>query len=91
LQAINPEQRQNLYFIFKEAIANIVKHSNASMVDILLERSNNLTTLMIKDNGSSTKAITSGQGLLNIKMRAKKLNGDVTTKNENGFEIKVTF
>jgi two-component sensor histidine kinase/streptogramin lyase len=92
LKGINPEQRQNLYFIYKEAVANIIKHSTATKVEIILERKTKETKMMIKDNGIITQnQETSGQGLSNIKMRAKRIGGEVFINQENGYAIAIIF
>ena len=43
--------RQNLYFIFKEAINNIAKHSHATKVQIQLENDGRDFQMVIADNG----------------------------------------
>ncbi|OAV46241.1 triple tyrosine motif-containing protein [Lewinella sp. 4G2] len=43
--------RQDLYFIYKEAINNIARHSNATHVDIELTQTANQFQLFIRDNG----------------------------------------
>ena len=50
---IDPEKRQNVYLIFKEAITNIMKHSDASHVQILFSQEKNKLSLIIHDNGSA--------------------------------------
>lgn len=92
LQPINPEQRQNLYYIFKEAITNILKHSNASSVKITFHKDPIRSQLIIHDNGSMDKDLpASGQGLSNIKMRAERLGGKAIFDQSDGFKITVTF
>lgn len=85
--------RQNLYFIFKEAINNIVKHSDASKVQIFFGNNGTGFELMVKDNGSGSKHNKStkktGQGLSNLKMRAQRINADLDIVNHDGFTIKL--
>jgi len=45
--------RQNLYFIFKEAVNNIAKHSRATKVQIQLENDGSEFQMSIADNGSA--------------------------------------
>ena len=49
-KSISPTRRQNVYLIFKEAITNIAKHSDATFVDIKIVQDSERTTLSIKDN-----------------------------------------
>ncbi len=44
--------RQDLYFIYKEAINNIARHSNATKVEIELEQFAQQFELFIRDNGT---------------------------------------
>ncbi|NBC07243.1 MAG: hypothetical protein GVY26_08620 [Bacteroidetes bacterium] len=45
--------RQNLYFIFKEAVNNIAKHSRATKVQIQLENDGSEFHMSIADNGAA--------------------------------------
>lgn len=51
-QNIPANIRQDLYFIYKEAINNIAKHSNANRVFINMRQSGNYFELSVQDNGS---------------------------------------
>jgi len=84
--------RQSLFFIYKEAINNVAKHSNASKVTIHLERQKNEFTMTIKDNGTSqvnNSGGSSGQGLRNMHMRAKRINAKLSTSAENGYQVQL--
>ncbi len=80
--------RQNLYLIFKEAIANVLKHSNASKVTITLKRNKSNYSLYISDNGKTNQNLSkAGQGLTNMTLRATQLLGNLQYKNDDGFHI----
>ncbi len=66
------QQRQNIYFIFKEAVNNIAKYSKATVVRIELDRNSNLLTLSLQDNGKGFDVGNSrkGNGLVNMHQRA---------------------
>jgi signal transduction histidine kinase len=86
-------QRQNFFLIFKEAVNNLVKYSNATRVYINLSFSKNLIVLIIRDNGIGfdTGQRTDGNGLNNMKRRAKEMNAEfkIESGEENGTEIKL--
>lgn len=93
---INPDHkidvnlRQNLYFIFKEAINNIVKHSDANEVVISLINQANSFTLIIADNGMvnpSDASQATGQGLKNMQMRAKRIKAELEIQKGKGYII----
>ncbi len=57
--------RQELYFIFKEALNNSAKHSNASKVQIIIAHREKQFFFEVKDNGQTQKGKNTpeGQGL----------------------------
>jgi len=84
--------RQNLYLIFTEVVNNIAKHSDADKVEIALKNQGNAFLLHIKDNGSVQEGKNTkktGQGLSNLKMRSKSINGNLTIVRDNGYEVKL--
>lgn len=92
-EKIDVNFRQNVFLIFKECINNVVKHSGATKVEILFKKEGKHMLLSIKDNGESfvNKSIHTGQGLKNMQMRAKQLNGTIEQNTESGFEIVLTI
>ncbi len=93
---LNVHVRQNLFLIFKEAITNIIKHSNGNNVVIRLHKTGHGVQLVVRDNGTEhqTKSngahvTKTGQGLMNMKMRVEHLKGNLQLDQEKGFEIRV--
>lgn len=83
--------KENIYLIFKEAINNIVKHSNATRIDINFCFEGKNYKLEIHDNGSKIKGDRkSGQGLRNMKMRANRIGSDVEISSNGGFTVRAT-
>lgn len=83
--------KENIYLIFKEAINNIVKHSNATRVDIYFSFEGKSYTLEIHDNGTKIKSDRkSGQGLRNMQMRADRIGSDVEIITNGGFTVRAT-
>jgi two-component system, NarL family, sensor histidine kinase UhpB len=85
-KSIGMQQRRDLLMIFKEAVNNIAKYSNATVAEIRIEQVNNNLLLKIKDNGIGfdTEKITSSNGLKNMKARALSLNGKFTITAQQG-------
>lgn len=94
--------RQDVYFIYKEAINNIARHSNATRVDIEVEQFAQFFELFIRDNGTppgesapaasdkprtSVRAQKTGQGKDNMRMRANRLKGDLSIDERNGYTL----
>lgn len=81
--------RQNLFYIFKEVINNIVKHSDATKVDILLSNTEKGFTMKIGDNGKGfdPQKVKMGNGLRNIRMRAERLKADLVIDTDHGVQV----
>lgn len=78
--------------ITKEAFSNIIKHSNATKVLILIREHPALFQLCIEDNGTThNQQDDSGIGLSNMLERTRSLNGTFQVIHKNGFKIFVTI
>ncbi len=89
-QALIPVQiRPDLYFIFKEAINNVAKHVKEGNVMVNLKNEGNFFIMDIKDNGAipPKENPSSGQGLKNMQMRAKRIKATLTTSWNDGFQV----
>ena len=89
--SLAPDVRQNIYLIFKEALNNALKYSNGNQINIKLKQASDSLSLSIKDNGTKSQIKTSGLGISNMKMRAKRINGDLSLNNNDGFEVLLTL
>ena len=80
------EHRRQLYLIYKEWLNNVVKYSGCTRVDIRLSVKNNQVHLLISDNGRGfdVNYEYSGNGLKNMKERAKSVNGSLVIRSGNG-------
>jgi signal transduction histidine kinase len=82
--------KQELFFIYKEAITNVLRHSNADRVIVRFKNNSGLGLLKITDNGTKSKHNSkTGLGIENMKMRAEKINAEINFYNVNGFTILV--
>lgn len=90
--------------ITKEALANIMKHSNATKVTLILREHPAMVQLVIHDNGrlEDNKAAMlkkafenqeygEGMGLRNIYDRVKSFDGNLHASVDNGFKLFITF
>jgi signal transduction histidine kinase len=85
--------RQNLFLIFKEAINNIYKHSNASVVNVNLSNTQKGFVMRIADdgNGYDPTLVKNGNGLKNMQMRAKRIGAKIEMNSKGGVEIIITL
>ncbi|NLZ49129.1 MAG: sensor histidine kinase [Clostridiales bacterium] len=85
-----PEKNIKYCFIavIKEALSNIIKHSNATEVSILLREHPALFQLVVQDNGSNASyKMDNGIGLKNIMDRVATINGNININTYHGFKI----
>ena len=91
---LNQDHRQHVFLIFKEAITNITKHSNATHVNVSITKDNYKLKLVIKDNGtliSKSEHTLNGNGIKNMQLRAEKIKGNLQIFNDDGFTIELLF
>jgi ligand-binding sensor domain-containing protein len=81
--------RQNLYYILKEALNNIARHSGADRVEINLDNSDSRFRLHISDNGKGYDPAMNGggNGIRNMKMRAHRMNASLEISSKGGVKI----
>jgi signal transduction histidine kinase len=95
LEEIHSKVKTYLFRIAQEALNNIVKHSNATEVNISLSRKDDVITLTIMDNGIGFDPLRAsdggGNGLHNMRERAELLNGSfaIESKINHGTTITV--
>lgn len=78
----------NLFRICKEAFANIVKHSGARTVAVVLEVRPDKLLLTVRDDGIGLKEQGKvGRGLRNMKTRAEEMGGKVTVTSGKGTRV----
>ncbi|HEX6729523.1 MAG TPA: CheR family methyltransferase, partial [Pyrinomonadaceae bacterium] len=93
-ERLQPLVENHLYRITQEALNNVAKHSEASKVDILLERRDQHAVLIVEDNGRGFSAgeVNDGSetfGLTGIYERAALLGGscEIESSPEKGTTI----
>jgi len=89
------QYRSDLFMIFKEAVNNLAKYSNAAHAWISFYKVNKTFFLEIKDDGIgfNISNTTNGNGLRNMKERAEKLKGKlgIEAGNNKGTRITLEF
>jgi signal transduction histidine kinase len=88
-----PETRRELFLVFKEAVTNVARHSGAKNARLRLELLAGSLTLEVADDGKGfdsapvrdlDSSLHRGRGLLNMKVRAKRLGGSLDVAAEHG-------
>ena len=75
-----------LYRIFQESFNNIVKHSKAQNVDVILTYSYPKIILMVRDDGVgfNPESRSGGIGLIGMRERAVSVKGNIDIRSEEG-------
>jgi signal transduction histidine kinase len=89
----------HIYRIVQESMTNILKHSKATRADLAIVRKTNSVQIKIDDNGQGFNpepfkaSGSTGFGLMNIRERARMLNGSVEIRSVvgSGTSIIVNF
>jgi hypothetical protein len=85
--------RRNLLLGAKEAFNNVLRHSGASEVELIVERRRGLLRIAIRDNGAGFDpgATLPGEGLRNLALRAREAGGDFSLQSKPGEGTTVEF
>ncbi|AQS59241.1 PAS domain-containing protein [Desulforamulus ferrireducens] len=66
-----------IYRIIQEALSNVVKHANATEVDINFTIENKSLTIEVMDNGDKQEDFVAGKGLWGMKERASLIGAEI--------------
>lgn len=81
-----------LIAVIKEALSNVMKHSNASLVEVTLVGHPGFYQLVVRDNGDKASIdYGEGIGLKNISQRVEALNGHFNATWDQGFKVFITI
>ncbi len=84
--------RYDVIAISKEALSNVIKHSNATQVSLNFFEHPEFYQLIIQDNGTKfSKKDSTGMGLDGIKQRVDNFKGILNITNEKGFRIFISI
>lgn len=83
------------YRIVQEAITNVLKHANATRLEVTVDYRSDAILLIISDNGSGAMPFTdsTGHGLVGMRERVGLFGGDLFTGTSSlgGFTVKATL
>jgi signal transduction histidine kinase len=78
--------------IVKEAVANVIKHSNADQLTVILREHPGFYQMSIEDNGTQIRRNENpGIGLTNMTDRVEALHGTIRFLTEKGFRILISI
>ena len=84
LLKLSAQQRRNLFMFLKESLQNILKHAQATRVDVRFYVEEKSLRVTVQDDGKGfeTNQKYQGYGLKTMQHRAQELNGDLAVVSE---------
>lgn len=83
--SVGPRCAQHCVQALREILSNVVRHSEATAVDIQLDTNENLVEVIVHDNGVGfVPNVGSGRGVRNLASRARELGGNCTIESRIG-------
>jgi signal transduction histidine kinase len=77
--------RTTIYRVVQEALQNVVRHSGAQQVQIVIRREPDRLAVVVQDDGHGFDSeITRGLGILGMQERVNRLNGTLQINSEPG-------
>ena len=67
-----------IYRIAQEAVANAMKHSGATRIDVAMAMADGSLELVVSDNGQPSQRAGSGIGRRTMRQRAAAVNGTIS-------------
>lgn len=92
-ETLDVEQRQHIFQIVRKALANVARHAQARRVDVRLAYDTHTLQLQIADDGVGLAMTPTavGQGLRNIRERARLLDGILDIDSAPGQGVTITL
>jgi signal transduction histidine kinase len=93
LERLSPDLEIALYRIVQESVLNAVRHSKATLVELLVERTSDGVRIAVRDNGVGIhdleRARTQSHGLVGMTHRMRAINGtlDISSRNGEGTHV----
>jgi signal transduction histidine kinase len=90
-----PDTERELYYVLREGLTNVTRHSHASRVEIHLRRTNGTLAGSLTDNGvgfnREYRRTQGGFGLAGMERRIKEIGGELMVKSSPGIGTSVDF
>jgi signal transduction histidine kinase len=90
---LRPDQKRNIYLIYKETVNNAAKYAQATEISVGLRLQGRNLRLDIRDNGRGfdTAETTPGNGLINMRQRALDIRGTLEISSRAGEGTQITL
>jgi PAS domain S-box-containing protein len=91
--AVGANIRREAFLVFKEAVSNMVRHSDCSDADLEFRLEDDRLVLRVSDNGRGfdVPAARAGHGLRSMAQRTEALGGHLDVRSQPGHGTTLTF
>ncbi|HWZ16802.1 MAG TPA: ATP-binding protein [Mucilaginibacter sp.] len=89
---IDNELRRNIFLCVKEVLNNVIKHADATCVELAVQVGRNMLLIQVKDNGKGfvpDNGNSTGNGLKNIRQRMNAVKGKFNIQSSKGTLVKL--
>ncbi|GAA6183311.1 sensor histidine kinase [Aliiglaciecola sp. NS0011-25] len=90
LESLSDEIAIHVYRIVQECLTNVVRHANASKVEVLINKDADQVKITVTDDGQGKQFNPAGFGLLGMRERAENLGGQFHIESIENYGVKVT-
>jgi signal transduction histidine kinase len=90
-----PDTEREVYYVLREALTNVTRHSHASKVEIQLKCKNGVLEASLTDNGvgfnPNQRSAEGGFGLRGMERRISEIGGELLVKSSPGHGTNLSF
>ncbi|WP_214404867.1 sensor histidine kinase [Pseudonocardia lacus] len=72
------------YYLLREALTNVHKHAGDSHVEVVVEPSDGVVEVVVRDGGAGGATLRPGRGLAGLRDRVTELGGTLTVESPSG-------
>jgi signal transduction histidine kinase len=83
-QRLSPAVENTAYFVVSEALANIAKHSEATVAQVTVLREGDRLRVVVTDDGQGGAVLAPGHGLAGLADRLFAVDGSLTVDSPRG-------
>lgn len=92
-EKVSLQKREELYYVLRELMVNMKKHSQATIVSLVFRKEDELVNIKYTDNGIGLNNLTqkSGSGFQNMENRIASISGGIIfdKNSKNGLVVKI--
>jgi signal transduction histidine kinase len=89
-QRLAPVVENTAYFVVSEALANVAKHSDASVCRVDVARTDGVLRVVVEDDGSGGAVAAPGHGLAGLADRLRAVDGTLAVDSPRGGPTRLT-